>query len=52
MLYDYPAQSVNVYADPDMTMEVAEPATSPWLHANQDQGFGNMDEWFAPAPIA
>ena len=30
MLYDYPGYFENVYADEDMTMEVAEPATSPW----------------------
>jgi hypothetical protein len=30
MLYDYPGHFDNVYADEDMTMEVAEPATSPW----------------------
>ena len=31
MLYDYPAHDLNVYADEDMTMEVAETPTSPWV---------------------
>jgi hypothetical protein len=30
MLYEYPGYFDNVYAGEDMTMEVAEPATSPW----------------------
>ena len=46
MLYDYPDHTYNVYADADMTMEVAEPATSPWVHANADPGYGDMDSWF------
>ena len=31
MLYDYPDHTYNVYADADMAMEVAEPATTPWV---------------------
>lgn len=38
MLYEYPAWGYNVYEEPDMTMEVAEPATTPWEHANADPG--------------
>lgn len=38
MLYEYPEWGYNVYAEPDMTMEVAEPATSPWEHVNADPG--------------
>jgi hypothetical protein len=38
MLYEYPEWGYNVYADPDMTMEVAETPTSPWQHINADPG--------------
>lgn len=31
MLYEYPDHAYNVYADEDMTMEVAETATTPWV---------------------
>jgi hypothetical protein len=33
-LYEYPSHDLNVYADEDMTMEVAEPATTPWTYVN------------------
>lgn len=38
MLYEYPEWGYNVYAEPEMTMEIAEPSTSPWVHANADPG--------------
>jgi hypothetical protein len=31
-LYEYPTYDANVYADADMTMEVAEPATTAWTY--------------------
>ena len=31
-LYEYPSYDLNVYADEDMTMEVAEPATTAWTY--------------------
>ena len=46
MLYDYPAWDYNVYGEPEMTMELGEPATTPWAHANADPGY-DFEGWFA-----
>ena len=46
MLYDYPAWDYNVYGEPEMTMELGEPATTAWAHANADPGY-DFEGWFA-----
>eukprot|EP00287_Rhodomonas_sp_CCMP768_P016079 CAMPEP_0196759796 /NCGR_PEP_ID=MMETSP1091-20130531/104884_1 /TAXON_ID=302021 /ORGANISM="Rhodomonas sp., Strain CCMP768" /LENGTH=66 /DNA_ID=CAMNT_0042108655 /DNA_START=36 /DNA_END=236 /DNA_ORIENTATION=+ len=47
--YEYPAWDYNVYAEPEMTMDIAEPTPSPWLHANVDAGVSPEEyaSWFA-----